>query len=349
MQKARRHHSRGSDRLQAHGFRVSFTPLSGVLFTFPSRYSSTIGLPGVLSLGGWCRRIRTGLLRPRPTQGTARARERCAYGAVTLCGAPFQAASATPASSQNGSPTTPRAPRRTRFGLAPFRSPLLGGSLLFSSPPATWMFRFAGFAPAQRRVPRLQRGGLPHSDTRGSTAARASPRTIAACRVLHRLREPKASPVRPLSLVAIATGIARQKDETCPLSTGDANPTPPPLRAINGAKALFSYSFPPILSKNRGGASPPHARDRGIEPLPKPARRTPDAGRAQHAQHRTASNRRHTRTAWRHNRPSHGTPAHPTGRSPLKLVAASTGTRETGPPERRCSSRTFRYGYLVTT
>ena len=35
-----------------------------------------------------------------------------------------------------GCPTTPRAPRRPRFGLAPFRSPLLGGSLLFSSPPS---------------------------------------------------------------------------------------------------------------------------------------------------------------------------------------------------------------------
>ena len=38
MQKARRHPIRGSDRLRAHGFRLSFTPLSAVLFTFPSRY-----------------------------------------------------------------------------------------------------------------------------------------------------------------------------------------------------------------------------------------------------------------------------------------------------------------------
>ena len=38
MQKARRHPQRGSDRLQAHGFRVCFTPLLEVLFTFPSRY-----------------------------------------------------------------------------------------------------------------------------------------------------------------------------------------------------------------------------------------------------------------------------------------------------------------------
>ena len=58
--------------MQAHGFRVSFTPLLAVLFTFPSRYSFAIGLTVVLSLGGWCRLLRTGFLRPRPTQGTAR-------------------------------------------------------------------------------------------------------------------------------------------------------------------------------------------------------------------------------------------------------------------------------------
>ena len=34
-------------------------------------------------------------------------------------------------------PSTPRAPRRPRFGLFPFRSPLLGESLLFSFPPPT--------------------------------------------------------------------------------------------------------------------------------------------------------------------------------------------------------------------
>ena len=38
------------------------------------------------------------------------------------------------------------------------------------------------------------RGGLPHSDTHGSKAVRASPWTFAACRVLHRLREPRHPP-----------------------------------------------------------------------------------------------------------------------------------------------------------
>ena len=74
MQKARRHrHIGGSDRLQAHGFRNYFTPLVGVLFTFPSRYSSTIGLTGVFSLAGWSRRIHTGFLVPRATQDTTTA------------------------------------------------------------------------------------------------------------------------------------------------------------------------------------------------------------------------------------------------------------------------------------
>ena len=90
-------------------------------------------------------------------------------------------------------PTTPRAPRRPRFGLAPFRSPLLGGSLLFSFPPTTGMFRFVGFASPQGDAA-PPRGGLPHSDTCGSTAVRASPQTFAACRVLPRLREPRHPP-----------------------------------------------------------------------------------------------------------------------------------------------------------
>ena len=43
-------------------------------------------------------------------------------------------------------------------------------------------------------VPRLQRGGLSHSETRGSTVTCTYPRIIAACRVLHRQREPRHPP-----------------------------------------------------------------------------------------------------------------------------------------------------------
>lgn len=62
-----------SARLQAHGFRIYFTPLFGVLFTFPSRYWYAIGLPGVFSLARRSARIQAGFHVPRPTQGTAQA------------------------------------------------------------------------------------------------------------------------------------------------------------------------------------------------------------------------------------------------------------------------------------
>ena len=57
--------------MQAYGFRNCFTPLRGVLFTFPSRYSYAIGLSRVFSLAGWTRRIHAGLHVSRATQGTA--------------------------------------------------------------------------------------------------------------------------------------------------------------------------------------------------------------------------------------------------------------------------------------
>ena len=41
----------------------------GVLFTFPSQYSFTIGLTGVFSLTGWSRQIHAELLVLRTTQG----------------------------------------------------------------------------------------------------------------------------------------------------------------------------------------------------------------------------------------------------------------------------------------
>ena len=43
-----------------------------MLFTFPSRYSYTIGLTGVFSLAGWARQIRAGLLVSRVTQDTTK-------------------------------------------------------------------------------------------------------------------------------------------------------------------------------------------------------------------------------------------------------------------------------------
>ena len=51
-------------------FQVLFTPLLAVLFTFPSRYWSAIGLSGVFSLGGWSPHVQTGFRVSRPTRIT---------------------------------------------------------------------------------------------------------------------------------------------------------------------------------------------------------------------------------------------------------------------------------------
>ena len=52
------------------GFQVLFHSPPGVLFTFPSRYFSTIGHRGVFSLGGWAPRLPTRFLVSRGTLDT---------------------------------------------------------------------------------------------------------------------------------------------------------------------------------------------------------------------------------------------------------------------------------------
>ena len=60
-------------------------------------------------------------------------------------------------------------------------------------------------------------GGLPHSDTCGSPAVRASPQTFAACRVLRRLREPRHPPcaLPRFSLSLVTRRIAAPRSLVC--------------------------------------------------------------------------------------------------------------------------------------
>jgi hypothetical protein len=64
LQKARRHTRRCSDSLYAHNFRIYFIPLSGVLFTFPSRYLYTIDRKTYLALEGGPSGFRQGFTCP---------------------------------------------------------------------------------------------------------------------------------------------------------------------------------------------------------------------------------------------------------------------------------------------
>ncbi len=85
-----------SDWLEAHGFRLSFTPLAGVLFTVPSRYWFPIGRLLYLALGrgrpcfppdSACRMVLT-ITSQSPITTVA-------YGTLTPSGQPFQCCSAS--------------------------------------------------------------------------------------------------------------------------------------------------------------------------------------------------------------------------------------------------------------
>ena len=75
-------------------FQVQCPPLIGVLPTFRSRYSCTIGRQLVLSLTGWAPQIRTRFHVTSVTQVPDRRLSPVAYGTITLCGRPFQDSSA---------------------------------------------------------------------------------------------------------------------------------------------------------------------------------------------------------------------------------------------------------------
>ena len=67
-------------------FQVYFTPLIGVLFTFPSRYLFAIGHARVLRLGEWSPHVQTGFHVSRLTQGPW---VFYMYGAITRYGRTF--------------------------------------------------------------------------------------------------------------------------------------------------------------------------------------------------------------------------------------------------------------------
>ena len=93
----------------------------------------------------------------------------------------------------------PRTVETARFGLIPFRSPLLWESRLISTPPATEMFHFTGFAlqdlciqSSSNRTLLLL--GFPIRKSTGQSLFGDSPPHIAAYHVLHRFLAPRHPP-----------------------------------------------------------------------------------------------------------------------------------------------------------
>src|ERR1700730_14109809 len=138
MQKARGHRTSLLPPLVGARFQVLFHSPSGVLFTFPSRYLSAIGHQGVLSLGGWSPQFQSafhgcGLTQERLTGDHAvsstgrlpsmvRGSTRFDYHTILylLPGRTRPGTNALQPLTDNACPLT-----TARFGLIPFRSPLL--------------------------------------------------------------------------------------------------------------------------------------------------------------------------------------------------------------------------------
>ena len=141
-----------------------------------------------------------------------------AYGTVTLCGRNFHNRSAKHwfCNSSEGllpfqaGPTTPLQHRQQavplqRFGLLPFRSPLLRKSRLLSFPRGTEMFQFPRFPPPGLCVQpgvtgHLPLPGFPIRRSTDRSLVDGSPWLIAVTHVLHRHLAPRHPPLALCSL-----------------------------------------------------------------------------------------------------------------------------------------------------
>ena len=128
IQKVRRQGTSPLRLLVGIRFQVYFTPLIGVLFTFPSRYLFTIGQSGVFSLRGWSPYVQSKFHVFRPTR-----RQFCFLPVQDyhLLWSHFPECSSS---------------YKIAIGLIRVRSPLLAESRLISFPPVTEMFHFTGLA-----------------------------------------------------------------------------------------------------------------------------------------------------------------------------------------------------------
>ena len=89
---------------------------------------------------------------------------------------------------------------KTGLGCSPFARHYLGNHYCFLLLRVLRCFRSPGLLPVTR-IPRLQRGGLPHSEISGSKVVCTSPKLIAAYHVLHRLSVPRHPPCALSSLI----------------------------------------------------------------------------------------------------------------------------------------------------
>src|SRR6266699_6366579 len=200
-------------RLVGTRFQVLFhDPSPGHFSPFPHGTCSLSVTREYLGLGGGPPRFTRDFTGPVLLGNMSGSRKSFAYGGVTLYADAFHTSSATQAISYSlpdqqsrlDSPATPVTQRllaitRNRFGLFPFRSPLLRESRLLSLPVGTEMFHFPTLPPPALCV---QAGAMGHYAQSGfpirkypdRSLVTDSPGLIAGSYVLHRLLVPRHPP-----------------------------------------------------------------------------------------------------------------------------------------------------------
>jgi hypothetical protein len=173
-----------------------FTPLTGVLFTFPSRYYFTIGHTGVFSLTKWSSQIHTGFLVPRTTRDSARLLKFLTTG-LSPSLVQYSAASSN-CYSPRCCPTTPSA-KADGLGCSLFARRYWGNRFCFLFLGLLRCFSSPGWLvpPYVFRWSCLR---LPHSETSGSMLVSSSPERFVGNYVLHRLCVPRYPPLALCSL-----------------------------------------------------------------------------------------------------------------------------------------------------
>ncbi len=226
LQKARGHFTSARrlktlPRLVGTRFQVLFhDPSPGHFSPFPHGTCSLSVTREYLGLGGGPPRFTRDFTGPVLLGNMSGSRKSFAYGGVTLYADAFHTSSATQAISYSlpdqqsrlDSPATPVTQRllaitRNRFGLFPFRSPLLRESRLLSLPVGTEMFHFPTLPPPALCV---QAGAMGHYAQSGFPIRKSpdrslvtdSPGLIAGSYVLHRLLVPRHP---PCALINLAT------------------------------------------------------------------------------------------------------------------------------------------------
>ena len=85
--------------------------------------------------------------------------------------------------------------------------------------------------------------GFPHSDIRGSTIARISPRLIAACHVLHRLLAPRHPPNALLSLHHTITARAQGQIAPRPACSSCVTSATSPKARVRRHSSAITYTY----------------------------------------------------------------------------------------------------------